>query len=54
MGKLKILKQLLNYYSFYRFCLWGGPLIKAEWIYENRIEPLAREHPFLNFIAAII
>ena len=27
---------------------------KASWICTNRIDPLAREHPILNFIASII
>ena len=54
MGKLKIYKELRNYWSFFNYCYNWGPYPKAEWIYENRIEPLARKYPILNFIASII
>lgn len=54
MKTLQDFKELHEYYSFYRYCLWGGPATKADWIYENRIIPIAREHTILNFIASII
>jgi len=49
-----IYKQLQEYWSFFNYCYNWGPYPKAEWIYENRIKPLARKHPILNFIASII
>jgi len=51
---INIIKQLRNYWSFFNYCYNWGPYPKAEWIYENRIEPLARKHLILNFIASII
>ena len=50
----KIYKELREYWSFFNYCYNWGPWPKAEWIYKNRIEPLARKHPILNFIASII
>lgn len=47
-------KQLYNYHSFCRYCVWAGNWEKASWICDNRIEPLAQKHPILNFIASII
>lgn len=47
-------KELRKWWSFFSFCYNWGPYPKAEWIYENRIKSLAREHPILNFIASII
>ena len=47
-------KELREYYSFYRYCLWGGPATKADWIYENRIKPLEKKHPVLSFIAMMV
>lgn len=50
----KIFKELRGYWSFFNYCYNWGPYSKAEWIYKNRIKPLMREHPILNFIASII
>lgn len=49
-----IYKELHKYWSFLRFCVWAGNWEKASWICDNRITPLAQEHPILNFIASII
>lgn len=49
-----IIKQLRNYHSFCRYCVWAGNWEKASWICTNRIDPLAQEHPILNFIASVI
>jgi hypothetical protein len=50
----KIFKQLRNYHSFCRYCVWAGNWEKASWICDNRIKPLEKEHPILSFIAMII
>lgn len=50
----KTYKELREYWSFLGFCIWAGNWKKASWICINRIDPLAHEHPILNFIAAII
>ena len=50
----EIFKKLHNYHSFCSYCIWVGNWKKASWICTNRIEPLARKHPILNFIASII
>ena len=54
MGLLKTYKELCNYWSFFNYCYNWGPWSKAEWIYNNRIIPIAQKHPILNFIASII
>ena len=50
----KTYKELREYWSFLGFCIWMGNWKKASWICNNRIAPLAREHPILDFIASII
>ena len=50
----KTFKELREYWSFFNYCYNWGPWSKAEWIYENRIKPLANEHSILNFIAMLI
>lgn len=51
---LQIIKQLRDYHSFCRYCGWAGGADKIDWIVENRIEPLKKEHPFLCWIGGII
>ena len=51
---LDTLKELYEYWSFLGFCLWVGNYKKASWICENKIDPIAREHPILNFITSLI
>ena len=53
-NNINIIKQLREYWSFCNYCYNWGPYPKAEWIYENRIKPLEKEHPILSFIAMIV
>jgi hypothetical protein len=50
----KTFKQLYNYHSFCCYCVWAENWEKASWICDNRIEPLAKKYPILNFIVSII
>ena len=49
-----IFKELREYWDFVGFCLWLGNWKKASYVCENLIDPLAKEHPILNFFASII
>lgn len=51
---INIIKQTRKYYYFCRYCYWGGGWNKAIWVYENRIKPLQKEHPFLCWIGSWI
>ena len=49
----KIFKELREYWSFFNFCYNWGPWPKTEWIYNNKIEPLRKEHPILCWIGIL-
>ena len=50
----KNFKELREWWSFFYFIYYYGTESKLNWVYENKIIPIAREHPILNFIASII
>ena len=51
---MKIFKELLYLYGYIHYCIWDGQYEKARYVYKNFIEPIAKEHPILDYIASII
>ena len=51
---MKIFKQLYNYWSFIHYCLWDGNYEKAQFVYDNLIAHIAKEHPIINYFASIL
>lgn len=49
---MKTFKELHEYWNFVGFCLWAGNWKKASYVCNNLIEPLAKEHPILNYLAS--
>ena len=50
----KNFKELRKWWSFFYFIYNCGTESKLNWVSQVKIEPLARKHPILNFIASII